>query len=395
MRELDFSEHKVAEAFEEIKPNFEGDIEKAIEARIADELNMTLRIQANLQLGAGLYERTMRRADYWAGYRSRTLVTSKGTYELSVPKARSTPLRFTVFDRYQRLWKKVDTILRDIFVAGCSTRRTGEMLRLLLDTKVSAQTVSRAVQELTPLVESFHRRELADHYRVLLLDGVSQKIRSASGRATKKLVLVAYGITHTGSRELIDFRVSPSESETAWYGFLNSLYHRGLEGETLELIVSDGCEGLIAAIPHIYPDAEHQLCWAHKLRNVADKVNKADEKLVLAGAKKIYQAEDRTKAKKAFKRWKDQWGNQYPAAIKCVETKLDNLLTFFNFPTGMRIHIRTTNLIERSFKEVRKRTRPISCFGNAQSCERVIYAVFVYENSKLESKPLLQCAHNS
>ena len=161
MRELDFSEHNVAEAFEEIKPNFEGDIEKAIDARIADELNMTLRIQANLQLGAGLYERTMRRADYWAGYRSRTLVTSKGTYELSVPKARSTPLRFTVFDRYQRLWKKVDTILRDIFVAGCSTRRTGEMLRLLLDTKVSAQTVSRAVQELTPFVESFHRRELA------------------------------------------------------------------------------------------------------------------------------------------------------------------------------------------------------------------------------------------
>jgi putative transposase len=395
MRELDFSEENLAEAFEEIKTNFEEDIEGKMEGWNDEGLNAILRVEANTQLGAGLYERTLKRMSYSGGYRHRTLITPKGVHELKVPRARSISLQFTVFNRYRRLWKRVDRILREIFLAGASTRRTGELLGLLLGMKVSAQTVSRAIKELTPLVESFHHRELADHYRVLLLDGVSQKIRSASGRATKKLVLVAYGITHTGRRELIDFRVSPSESENAWYGFLNSLYHRGLEGESLELIVTDGCEGLIAAIAHIFPDAEHQLCWAHKLRNVAEKVNKRDEKLVLAGAKKIYRAEDRTKAKEAFKRWKDQWGNQYPAAIKCVETKLDNLLTFFNFPPGMRIHIRTTNLIERSFKEVRKRTRPISCFGNAQSCERVIYAVFVYENSKLESRPLLQCAHNS
>ena len=395
MRELDFSEEKVAEAFEEIKQNFEEDIEEKMEAWNVEGLNAALRAEANTQLGAGLYERTLRRVDYWAGYRPRTVITTKGTFELKVPRARLVSLRFTVFDRYQRLWKRVDRILREIFLAGCSTRRTGEMLGLLLGTKVSAQTVSRAIKELTPLVEHFHQREIDDRYRILLFDGVSQRIRSASGKVTKKIVLVAYGIMHDGCRELIDFRVSPSESENAWYGFLNSLYHRGLEGKGLELIVSDGCEGLITAIAHIYPDAKHQLCWAHKLRNIADKVNKRDEKLVLAGAKKIYRAPHRKAAQEAFKRWKDQWGNQYPGAIKCVETKLDNLLTFFDFPKEMRKQIRTTNLIERSFKEVRKRTRPISCFGNAQSCERVIYAVIVYENSKLESRPLIQSAHNT
>jgi transposase-like protein len=346
-------------------------------------------------VGAGLYERTLRRVDYWAGYRSRTVITTKGTFELRVPRARTVSLQFTVFDRYQRLWKRVDEILREIFLAGCSTRRTGEMLGLLLGAKVSAQTVSRAIKELTPLVESFHRRELTDQYRILLFDGVSQRIRSASGTVTKKIVLVAYGIRHDGCRELIDFRVSPSESENAWYGFLHSLYHRGLEGNGVELIVSDGCKGFIAALAHIYPEVNHQLCWVHKLRNVAEKVNKRDEQLVLTGARKIYRAPHRKAAQRAFKEWKTQWGNQYPGAIKCVEGALDNLLTCFDFPKKMRKYLRTTNLIERSFKEVRKRTRPISCFGNAQSCERVIYAIIVYENAKLEGKPYLKSAHNS
>ena len=124
MRELNFSRENVAEAFEEIHENFEGDVEREVEDSTEEFLNGMLRVEASRQLGADLYERTVRRLDYCAGYRPRTLITTKGTYELSVPKARSTPLRFSVFDRYRRLWKRVDEMLREIFLAGCSTRRT-------------------------------------------------------------------------------------------------------------------------------------------------------------------------------------------------------------------------------------------------------------------------------
>jgi len=395
MRELDFAERRVAEAFEEIKENFEGDVEQRVERNTVLFLNGMLREQARQQVGADLYERTLRRVDYFAGYRPRTLVTTKGSYELLVPKARSTPLRFTVFGRYQRLWKRVDEMLREIFLAGCSTRRTGEVLELLLGTRVSAQTVSRAVQELTPLVRSFHQRSLEDRYQVLLLDGVTQKLHSGVGKAKTKIVLVAYGITHAGHRELIDFMVSPAESEKAWYGFLNRLFLRGLEGETLRLIVSDGGAGLTAALPQIYPQVKHQRCWAHKLRNIADKVKKVDERRVLSGAKKIYLAPHRRAALRAFRRWRDRWINQYPEAVRCLERDLDTLLAFFDFPPDMWEHIRTTNYIERSFKEVRRRTRPIPCFANAESCERIMYAVFVYLNSKWESHPLNEFAHKS
>ena len=101
---------------------------------------------------------------------------------------------------------------------------------------------------------------------------MTQSIRTVAGNAKKKIVLAAYGITYTGHRELIDFRVGPSESEAAWYGFLCSLRHRGLEGENLELVVSDGGTGLIKTLEFLYPDVAHQHCWANKLRNVADKV---------------------------------------------------------------------------------------------------------------------------
>jgi len=395
MRELNFAERRVAEAFEEIKENFEGEVEQRVEGNTVLFLNGMLRVEASRQLGADLYERTLGRVDYFAGYRRRTLVTTKGTYELLVPKARSTPLRFTLFDRYQRLWKRVEEMLREIFLGGCSTRRTGEVLKVLLGTRVSAQTVSRAVRELTPLVRSFHRRSLEDRYQVLLLDGVTQKVHSGTGKAKTKLVLVAYGITLTGHRELIDFMVSPSESEKAWYGFLNRLFLRGLEGETLRLIVSDGGSGLTAALPQLYPQVKHQRCWAHKLRNIAEKVKKVDERRVLSGAKRIYLAPHRKAAMQAFRRWRDRWINLYPEAVRCLERDLETLLAFFDFPREMWEHIRTTNYIERSFKEVRRRTRPISCFANAESCERIMYAVFVYLNSKWESHPLNEFAHKS
>ena len=234
MQELDFSyEQSLTEAYSEIQKNLSEDLEQKVEREITEYLNKTLGIEADLQLGVGWYERTLRRIDYRTGYRYRTVITPKGMYRLKVPRARETSLRFSVFNRYERLWERVNEMLRDIFLAGCSTRRTGEVLEVLLGTRVSAQTVSRAVAELTPLVERFHRRGLADNYRFLFLDGVTQSVRVGSGKARKKLVLVAYGITCSGQRELIDSVVSPSESEAAWFGFLNRLFLGGLAGETL------------------------------------------------------------------------------------------------------------------------------------------------------------------
>jgi len=396
MRELNFAtEQSIVEAYEELQENFGMEIEAEMERNTAEMLNGMLEVDAERQLGAGWYERAVRRAGYRCGSRPRRLVTTKGTFDLRVPRARGVSLEFRLFDRYRRLWRQVDAVLREVYIGGLSTRRTGEVLKLLLGTRLSAQTVSRAMKTLTPLVTRYHRRELEDRYRVLLLDGVTQKLKGWRGKAVMKLVLVAYGITWDGQRELIDFMVAPSESEASWWGFLNRLHKRGLEGEVLELIVSDGSSGLVKVIEYLYPLVKHQRCWAHKLRNVADKVNRYDQAAVLRGAKRIPTAPNRKAAIEAFDRWRDRWINQYPKAVRCLEKDLESLLTCFDFPKELRRHIRTTNLIERSFREVRRRTRPIGCFNNVESCERIIYAVMIYLNAHWEGKPLPQFAHNT
>ena len=124
MRELDFAtERRIAEAFEEIKENFEDDIADQVDRDTADMLNGLLQIDAQRQLGAGLYERTLERAGYRCGSRPRRLVTPKGTYDLRVPRSREVPLRFRLFARYLRLWRQVDELLRQTYLGGCSTRQ--------------------------------------------------------------------------------------------------------------------------------------------------------------------------------------------------------------------------------------------------------------------------------
>ena len=125
MQELDFScDQSINEAFEEIQHDFSEDIQKEVEGKIERYLNRVLLIEADRQIGAAWYKRAVQRIDYRAGYRARTVITPKGTYRLKVPRARNISLRFSVFDRYQRLWEKVNDMLRDIFLGG---RPTGSL----------------------------------------------------------------------------------------------------------------------------------------------------------------------------------------------------------------------------------------------------------------------------
>ncbi|MDI6786620.1 MAG: transposase, partial [bacterium] len=138
-----------------------------------------------------------------------------------------------------------------------------------------------------------------------------------------------------------------------------------------------------------------QRCWAHKMRNVVNKVKKIDQKKVKAGAIKIYQASNRKEAIRNYWRWAKQWREIYPNAVKCIEKDLDELLSFLKFPRQHQVKIRTTNVIERVFREVRKRTRPMSTFNNKESCDRIIFALFHFMNEKWEDRPLREFTQNS
>ena len=313
------------------------------------------------------------------GAYSRWLLTSQGAIELHVPRTR-TFSAIDVLERYRRREHAVDRVILAGFLLGLSTRKVGETLLPLLGERVSPATVSRVAQVLDHAVAAFHQRPITRRYGALIFDGVVMSRKTGAG-ALRRPVLVALGITAAGAKEVIDFRLAPGESQPAWEAFLHDLYRRGLTGEGLELVVTDGGSGLLAALPLVFPHVSVQRCWAHKTRNILDRVRRADRERVKRDLHRISHAADRTAARRAARQLADRWEHRYPAAVQCLRRDLEALLPFLRFddPTW-RTATRTTNAIERRFREVRRRTRPMGVFSDRTSIERILYAVFTHEN---------------
>jgi transposase-like protein len=204
--------------------------------------------------------------------------------------------------------------------------------------------------------------------------------------SVKRVVLVALGMTPEGKKEVIDFTIAHGESQAAWDAFLSDLYKRGLRAEGLELIVTDGGKGLLAALPFVYPGIPIQRCWAHKTRNVLNCIRKRDQEAAKKDLAAISNAMGIRQARTALKRFADKWEGLYPRALASLRECEEDLFAFFRIKdTALWKKIRTTNLIERRFRELRRRTRPMGVFSDRTSMERILYAIFAHENFKNKS----------
>lgn len=343
----------------------------------------------------GWHQPAASRRTYRNGYyRRKRWPTALGLLEqVRVPRCRDKAFTQQMLARLDHHREALGQSAVDLLLAGVSTRRVGELLERIIRLPVSAGQVSRLAKRLDAAVQQFHRRRLSDEYVYLLLDAIYLKARGAPRlietglrRTRKRVVLVAYGVTRAGIRQIIDFRVAPSERESAWRNFLWDLYRRGLEGQTLKLITTDGCAGLIAAVEEVYPCVARQRCWFHKMQNVAQKVRRRDQQKVLRGLRPVYQAANRRAAERAVVAWATLWRDRYPDAVACVEQDLNELLAFFDRPEAHRRMVRTTNPIERRFREVRRRTNSIGTFVNDPSLERIVYGLVAYYNAKYAAR---------
>ncbi len=334
------------------------------------------------------YERDdERRGDYRNGYYERDFVTVLGTLRLRIARTRGQSFLPAGLEEFQRRAPEVSLLIREAFLRGISTRQVGRVVAIVTGKTVSAQTVSRLTRDLDEAVQQFHQAPLTDDWAYLFLDGVNLKVRRESGRKCVQM-LVAYGVRQDGRRELLSFMRSQGESQGAWEGLLNDLYQRGLRGKHLQLIITDGCPGLAGAIQTVYPRVLHQRCWVHKMRNIREKGRKRDRDELKQMAQAIYLAPDRKQARAAFRSFRLRWQTEYPTMVKQLEKDLPNLLAFFSFPKHLWKQLRTTNIIERCFVEVRRRTRPMVCFVNVKSVDRIIYSIFYRFNLEWKTRTL-------
>lgn len=372
---------------EDLKESFWGDLNGRAQAAMKQLLEEESRRQRDRYLCREAYERKPGRREYRNGYYGRDFVTRFGTLRLRIARTRGKAFLPAGLRSFQRRAEEVTLLIREAFLRGISTRNVGQLVALVTGEPVSAQTVSTLTRSLDRMVRRFHEAPLGEEWAYLFLDGVSLRVRRPAGRKRVQM-LVAYGVRRDGQRRLLAFQRSPGESQAAWEGFLQGLYRRGLEGQNLELIVTDGCPGLAAALQTVYPRVLHQRCWVHKMRNILEKVRKRDYDAVKAAAQAIYRADGVGQAQRALERFAARWRDQYPALVRQLEKDLPELLSFFQFPRHLWRKLRTTNVIERCFVEVRRRTRPMVCFVNVESVDRIAYSIFNRMNPQWKNRTL-------
>jgi len=324
-------------------------------------------------IGAAWGECTPTRRGYRNGFYPRDLVTPTGRIDdLKVPRDREGQFHSQVFERYSRYEPEVAEALTQMFVSGVSTHNVGEIAQTLTGVAPSASAVSRLTHTLTEQYEAWRERPLLTHYRIVYLDGIHFTVRHG-GQTDSTIILTALGVDLEGSREVLALRACAEEDKDGWSCLLQDLRTRGVTA--IDLIVTDGHDGLLAAVASLFPATPRQRCLVHKQRNVMNAIPKREQQEVATELAGIWKQESRESALLNLAAFKAKYRQRYPEAIRSLCEDEEHLLTFYAFPPVMHRYIRSTNAIESFFSNVRQRTDQIDAFTTETSCLTIVWAV--------------------
>jgi putative transposase len=336
-------------------------------------IEQVMREELEQCIGALWGECTPTRRGYRNGSYTRDLVTPTGRIEdLKVPRDRAGVFHTQVFERYGRYEPEVAEALTDMFVSGTSTQKVGKVAEKLLGVAPSASAVSRLNHALTEQYEAWRERRLLPHYRIIYLDGIHFTVRHGT-QTDATMILTALGVDLEGSREVLAFRACAEEDKDGWSCLIQDLRTRGVS--EIDLIVTDGHDGLLAAVSALFPATPRQRCLVHKQRNVMSAVPKREQQEVATELSAIFKQEKREEALLNLAAFKAKYQKRYPEAVRSLCEDEEHLLTFYAFPPVMHRYIRSTNAIESLFSNVRQRTDQIDAFTTETSCLTIVWAV--------------------
>jgi len=288
-----------------------------------------------------------------------------------VPRDREGQLHTQVFERYSRYEPHIAQGLTEMFVAGTSTHKVGEVAQTLLGVAPSASTISRLNQTLTQQFEAWRERPLQEHWRILYLDGIHFSIRHGD-KTDSTIILTALGVDLAGNKEVLALRACAEESKDGWVCLLQDLRRRG--AIQIDLIVTDGHDGLLAAVSALFSPTPGQRRLVHKRRNVLNAIPRRERGEVQAELDGIWSQPTKPEAVAQLAIFKAKYSKRYPEAVRSLAEDEENTFTFFAFPQRMHRHIQTTNAIESLFSNVRERTDQIDAFTTETSCLTIVWA---------------------
>lgn len=341
-------------------------------------LNQVLLAESTEQLGAENYERSEERSDYRNGTRTRSLTTRIGKIELQVPRHRNVPFKTMLFENYQRNEQALIATMMEMVVQGVSTRNVQKVTQELCGESFSKSTVSEICRELDVPVKQFKERLLSEKYPFVIVDAIYLKARE-DHRVRSKALFVAVGINHTGHKEVIGFDVYDAEKLSTWKEFFEGLKSRGLRG--VDIMISDAHSGLVEAIRECFPGSSWQRCQAHFSRNIIDKCPKKYAAALGSELKDMFHASTIEEARRLKDSICEEYQDVAADAMDTLDEGFEDSMVIMALPSKYRISLRTSNIIERENREIRRREKVIQIFPNAESIIRLIGAVLLDDHN--------------
>jgi transposase-like protein len=346
-------------------------------------LNEAMRIERAQVLGAAPYERTEERQGYANGFKPKTIDTRLGALQLQVPQVRGGVEFYPcALERGVRSERALKLAIAEMYVQGVSTRKVTQVLEQMCGLEITSTQVSRAAALLDEQLEQWRQRPLGE-IPYLILDARYEKVRR-NGTVISCAVLSAIGIDTQGKRSVLGVSVSLSEAEVHWREFLAGLQARGLHG--VQLMVSDDHAGLKAAATARFAGVPWQRCQFHLAQNALHLVPRTSLRPeVAAGLRAIFEAPSWGEAEGRLRTMVEKYSKSAPRLASWLEENVPEALTVFELPAAHRRFLRTSNMLERVHKEVKRRTRVATLFPNEASLLRLVSAVLMEISEEWET----------
>ncbi len=345
-------------------------------------VNEAMKLERTQALQAQPYERTDERTGYANGFKDKTLALATGKVLLKIPQVRGLEFYPSCIEKGIRSERSLKLAIAEMYVKGVSTRRVSDIVEILCGTEVSSSQVSRLAKELDAEVESWRASPIGQ-IQYLILDARYESVRVGS-QVTKQALLVAIGVDYSGKRHILDTSVANSEAEVNWRVFLEGLVRRGMHG--LRMITSDDHSGLRAAIDAVFPGILWQRCQFHLQQNAHAYVTRKDDvPVVSADIRKVFNAPDYENAERYLNQLVETYQKTNPRLAAWADENLRDGLSVFHIPENHRRKMRTSNLAERQMKEIKRRTRVVGVFPNAESLLRLVATLLLEQNDQWQN----------
>ena len=348
------------------------DIQNLFKETIAEFMENGLDAELDDELGYSRYDYRNKNTDNSRnGHSSKTLRTSFGDVEVSVPRDRKGEFEPQLLKKNQTsVSQDIEEKILSMYAKGMTTSDIEEHIRDIYGIDVSDTTVSRITDKILPVAKEWQQRPLETVYAVVFMDAIHYHVRS-EGRIIKKAVYIAIGINLDGRKEVLGMWVGENESAKFWATVLNGLKNRGVED--IFIACTDNLTGFSSAIEAVFPNTEIQNCIIHQLRNSSKYVSYKDLKALMADLKAVYAAVDEDSALTALDIFAENWDKKYPKISQSWRDNWANLSTYFKFPQEVRRLIYTTNTIEGFNRQLRKVTKSKSVFPTDDSLLKMLY----------------------